>query len=479
MKKVIGITTLFFLCFSFGYSQEDTNTINIYPPGFDAQLSIGFNYDWLKSPLDVSFDYPKGYFGINIPLKYGVDKSFTSSLTSDLSENFVEGEKFEPEASAKQYANASIKVDVPMFKGVLSFSNLQMMYLRYLNNLSLPRLEFGTGSTGEFGVFLRGGVNVPIDLAIGWETMTFGYAFEVNDKLRFAFNLHRHTFSFDLKGKVDLDIYGNFNVIVDQGGVQTPMSGPIDYSLHNSVEGHYEVERWTPTFAVEFWRFGLVSRFGMKTEPKGFLSAKYSVPFFIDPETFSLDEGLSDGFNGDQDALTKYMMENNNLSRFKKNDVNSVEYSTQKNMVWELPQAHTLSFDIFPEKLSLSYTKLFGNLRMELSDPFSDKGAILDTTNYPDTLDFRFEAFVDNVILLHGSFYNSFFNIGIFSLDFAFRDKENLLSGLEALEKLKFGNGVMAPILNFGALVGTKMQLLVELDLLPLTALKGGIVYYF
>ena len=148
-------------------------------------------------------------------------------------------------------------------------------------------------------------------------------------------------------------------------------------------------------------------------------------------------------------------------------------------MTWELPQAHMIEFDIIPDKLSLSYTKLFGKLKMELTDPFSDKDALVDTTKYPDTLDFRFEASVDHYLMLHAAFYNSFINVGIFSMDFAFRDRENLLSEIEALEKLKFGDGIMAPVLNFGAVIGTKIQLLVELDLLPLTALKGGVVYYF
>jgi hypothetical protein len=474
MKKIMITGIVLLLSYSYIFTQDDEADPVIYPPGLSAELSIGFNCDFLLSPLDVSFDYPKGYFGLNIPLKYGVNKSYTASLTEDISDRFKEGEQFEPVASAKQYANATIKVDVPMFKGVATFSNMQMMHINYLNNLTMPRLEYGTGAEGDVGVFLKGKVNVPLDLSIGWETMTFGYAFEVNDMLRFAFNLHRHTFSFDLKGKVDLDIYGNFSVLIED----TPMKGPIDYSLHNEVDGHYEVERWTPTFAVEYWRFGLVSRFGMKTEPKGFLTAKYSVPFFIDPETFTMDEGLLDGFD-DPDKLVDYMGEDDNFDNFRNNEINSVEYSTTKNMTWNLPQAHMIEFDIIPDKLSLSYTKLFGSLKMELSDPLSDKEAISDTTKYPDTLDFRFEASVDHFLMLHAAFYNSFINIGIFSLDFAFRDKENLLSEIEALEKLKFGNGIMAPVLNFGAVIGTKIQLLVELDLLPLTALKGGVVYYF
>ncbi len=151
----------------------------------------------------------------------------------------------------------------------------------------------------------------------------------------------------------------------------------------------------------------------------------------------------------------------------------------KKEMTWKMPQAHTLQFEIIPDKFSISYTKLFGDIEMSLYDTDMDSLSINDSTNYNDTLDFRFKAHVDHMIMLHGSFWNTFFNIGIYSMDFSFRDKENILSEIEALEKLKFGNGIMAPVLNLGAVVGTKVQVVGELDVLPLLALKVGLNYYF
>lgn len=468
-KNLQGIIAVFLACVCINAQDEGDFTTEIGGMDFKAGLSFGFNYDFVESPLNVSFDYRKAFFGINIPLKYTLPQSIAGNLTSELAEQFSDSaasEEFVPEVYAKQNSNYSIKVDIPMMGGVVSFSNMQMMYIRYVNVINVPTLEAGTGASGDVTMFMRGAINVPIDLAIGWEAMTFGYAYEVNDKLRFAFNLHRHTFTFDLKGKVDVNILGDYSVNVNEAAV----SGKINYNLHNVIDGHYEVERWTPTFAVKYWRFALVSRFGMNTRPSGSLTAKYSLPYFVDPETFAIDEGLMDQ---DQD----YMVEN--FDKLRNNETNTVEYSTKEKLVWKMPQAHTISFDIIPDKLSLSYTKLFGSIYMELSDPFSDKAALLDTTEYPDTLDFRFEASVDHMLLFHGSFYSSFFNLGIYSMDFAFRDKKNLLSSIEALEKIKFGDGIMTPILNFGVLIGAKLQVLAEVDLLPLTAMKTGIVYSF
>jgi len=368
---------------------------------------------------------------------------------------------------------------VPMMGGVASFSNMQMMYMRYLNKIGIPKLEMKPETGGDVNLFMRGIISVPIDLEIGWETMTFGYAYEVNDLLKLAFNLHRHKFSFDLKGKVDVDILGNFAVTVSGEGMPDyTIGGDLNYSLHNVIDGHYELERWTPSIAIKFWRASLVSRFGMDAKPTGKLKAQYTLPFFIEPESFTLDEGLMNGMS-EPDELLEYMNTNNNLDKFRNSETNTVEYSTDKKMVWQMPSAHTLMFDVIPDKLSLSYTKLFGSLYLELSDPFSDKAALADTSEYPDTLDFRFEASIDHVIMIHANIYNSFINVGIFSMDFAFRDNDNLLSSIKALKNLKFGDGIMAPVLNLGAYVGTKLQLLAELDVLPLLALKTGIIYYF
>ena len=478
MKKIRNVLSGIFIFLAFMYVHSQDVSTEIGGLDFKAEFAIGFNYDFCRPPLDVSFDNPKGFLGMNIPLKYTLPQSLSDNLSSYIAGQFsdsAQSEEYVPEAYAKQNTNFSIKVDIPMLGGVATFSNMQMMYLQYINKIGIPKLEVGTEDGGDVDMFMRGAISVPIELSIGWETMTFGYAYEVNDMLKFAFNLHRHTFSFDLKGKVDVDILGELGITLEGNSLPPER---INYSLHNTIDGHYELERWTPTFAVKYWRIGLTSRFGMNARPTGYLKASYSLPFFIDPETFAIDKGLNDGF-GDPDLLIDYLTENDNLSRIRNSDTNTVVYSTREKMTWKMPQAHSISFDIIPDKLSLSYTKLFGSLFLELSDPFSDKAAMTDSTEYADTLDFRFEALMDHMILIHGSFYSSFFNLGIYSMDFSFRDNKNLLSNIDALKKIRFGNGVLTPVLNLGALVGSKVQLLAELDVLPLTAIKTGIVYNF
>jgi hypothetical protein len=50
-----------------GYTTEDLGA-NITLPTVEVRLGIGFNYDLLRDPFDVSFEYPRGYFGLNLPL---------------------------------------------------------------------------------------------------------------------------------------------------------------------------------------------------------------------------------------------------------------------------------------------------------------------------------------------------------------------------------------------------------------------------
>ncbi len=442
---------------------------SIDAPDFKAELAVGFNYDYLKSPLRVNFDEPRGYFGVNIPIKYTLDQSVTSSLTSSASGQFNSGDEFAPKASARQYPNTTIRVDVPMLGGVASFSNMQMMHMSYSNVLGEPNFTIASDPGAQVNLFMRGMVSVPLNISMGWETMNFGYAYEVNKWLELAFNMSRNSFAFDMNGKVDVDIDGYVDPVLN--GVDMGQK-PLQYSLHNTIDGHYTLVRWTPTVAARVWRFSVIGRFGMKAaQAHGSLDAKYSVPFFVDPESF----GITDSFSNSQ-----YLV--NNLNRFLNGDVNTMEYSTTNNLVWKMPHAFTIVFDIVPNKLFISYTKTVGELGLELYDPhikhlLEGDTSTLTTTN--DTLDMRISVKTDHYIMLHGNFNYAFFNLGVYSMDVDFRNQTNILSKAEGSHAVKLGNGIMLPVLSLGATVGSKIQVLLEADVLPLTALKAGIIYNF
>ncbi|MDO5577317.1 MAG: hypothetical protein Q4F84_09570, partial [Fibrobacter sp.] len=149
--RISEITGILLIVISWNiYSADDISVddmnADVRLPTFNAKVSFGFNYDLLRAPTDVSFEYPKGFFGFNIPL----EKSFNlrdvatyirpaiDSIFEDSSIFSDGGESFRPNGVAKQNANVTIRVDVPMLWGVASFSNVQNFYLNYQNTLGNP-----------------------------------------------------------------------------------------------------------------------------------------------------------------------------------------------------------------------------------------------------------------------------------------------------------------------------------------------------
>jgi hypothetical protein len=469
---------------------------SVTTPTLNARLTIGFNYDLLRAPTDVSFDYAKGNAGVNFPLEQsGLIPKQTSDkvwaqMSQQISTDSSSGAQFEPHASARQYANTTIRVDVPMLGGVASFSNIQNVYLNYMNMLgnSTVRIRYDTTMNDPTGaqrlsLLLLGSVNVPIEATLGWETMTFGYAYRVNKNLIAAMNIHRHLFRIDLLANVDAELLGNGSYerttptssqsvsggIAGLGGDALSIKYPINYSqLGGYASGHYEAEAWSYSLGLVLWRFTLTSRFGIDTKAKGSFTAHYAVPSGImDPRTFQVKADLQ----SDPNSMLPLV---NNISAGK---VDTVSYSSTEDATWKLPSGHTLAFDIIRNKLSVSYTKLFGDIEM-----FHAHEERLSTGETKRTVDLDMGITIDNIVLLNAHLYTAFLNIGLFTMDIRLNDQQHILGKAYSeakLDNLKWGNAAMLPILNFGASLGSKTQLGFEVDLLPLPAFKTGVTYNF
>ena len=481
-------------------STEELNA-KVMLPTFEARLGIGFNYDLLHSPLNVSFQYPRGYFGLNLPLEKSINvmdyrSKFNVSIDSMISQYdsmFTNLEEFRPTVGARQNPNPTIRVDVPMLGGVGTFSNMQNFYIHYQNALGNPNIFINPSldSLMEGASFLmRGTINVPIDVSASWETMTFGYAFQVNRYLELALNLSRHVFYLDMRGKIDIDLLGRYDIPVgsssSESGFEIPsIQGEIDYpseKISGSAKGHYEAEIWTPTLALKAWRFSLISRFGIDTKARGSFLAKYTLPFFVDPVTFASKYDFTD-----PEVLTNTEIRQGLMS----NATDSITYSSRKKtsggsykeseLEWKMPTALTIGFDIFPEKLHFSYTKLFGDVSMKL-DRIAREQRAADSaasgTLLNDSLVIDYGISVDHIMMLEVDLFNSFLNLGIFSMDFRYGDSTNLI-GKNLPAQVKFGDAALLPVVSMGTALGTKMQLLLQLDVLPLPAVKTGVFYYF
>lgn len=453
-------------------------------PSFNAQIGVGFNYDLLRNPTDVSFEYPNAYFGFNVPLKTTQNLRYlvksVDSLLND-SSIFSNGADYKINATARQNANVTVRVDVPMLGGVGSFSNVQNMFLKYQNILGNPDIYLNPSNLGDgVNFLLRGTLTVPVELSLYWETMTFGYAYRLNKNFIFALNLHRHLFSLDLRGNVDVDMMGKYTLDLSSKSstseVEIPsVEGFVDYpsdKLYGSAYGHFETEVWSPTLAVKAWRFSAVARFGIDTRAKGEFLAKYSIPFLIDPETFKVKYDFED---------SKTMTSPEVMQGLTSNATDSLVYSSNDaDLIWKMPTGLSFSFDVWPKHLRLSYTKLFGDINMKLDNIAKQKLATemnsdRDTTF--DTIVIDVGISVDHVIMIEASLFNSFLNLGITSFDVSYNGKKHLLG--KKLPYMKMGQSAMLPVLNLGTDLGTKLQLHLELDVLPLPALKTGVVYHF
>ena len=463
----ITVALLFTLLISVGNGAPLEGVNELPTPDLVATMAMGFNYDILRSPFRKDFDKARGYFGINVPISFKMSDNMMGSLTSGISDNFTDGEIFTPDLAVKQFANTSILVDVPMLMGVASFGHMRMMNMDYFNVLGLPTFQYSPpdsmlnpdpNATSSISLLLRGAINAPMNFSMGWETITFGYAYKFTDKLMATFNLYRHYFSFNAISNIDVDILGNLNVESDVINDKVR----LDYRLQNSIDGFYELKKWRPSFGLQYGRFSSVIRLGFDGKAKGAISGGYSVPFFIDPSTFEMAE-----------LDQAYVIEN--YERFKNNEVTEVNFSTSNDLGFSMPHSFTFMFDIVPKKLMFSYTKLVGHIGFNLVD--NDFG---DSTNDQlDTLDLRAGAKVDHILLLSGRFPHIFFQFGAFSFNAYYQDQDNLLNSEDSQYLIKYGKGVLVPIVSGGASIGDKFQLMLQGDLFPLAALKTGVIYNF
>lgn len=452
----------------------DSNSYSLGATSLKAGFSIGFNYDMLRPPTDVSTEYAKGYFGLNIPIQKKFDQIISDNIFAnpDIVGDTSFGNKVQPQISAQQNANSTFRVDVPMFGGVATFANIQNFYMYYNTTLGNPNIsltpDLGTG----LGLLMRGSVNVPIDLAMGWETMSLGYAYRFNRWIMAAFNLQRNIFQFNAQAQINIDLLGYLEINQEVLNARIPIDYPST-KVNGSAVAAYTAEAWSTAVGLDIWRFTLTSRFGLKTKSVGELNGTYRLPFFVNPETFEISLDFND---------PAALMSGETKTKFMNGATDSLTWTSEDNLEWTMPSAYSVSFDLIPDKLNISYTKIVGDIEMKLGGIrkiFITTDSLGNEVLESDTVNFNWAATVDNVILLSGNWRNAFFNLGVSSLDLRWGDKANILSDAIPIDQLKLGSGMMIPVLNFGAEFGTKLQLLLELDVLPLIALKSGIIYYF
>ncbi|MDR2579235.1 MAG: hypothetical protein LBC70_10600 [Chitinispirillales bacterium] len=522
MKRRRFFIALFVTAFMFAgtaSAQLDDIDAQIMLPSFNARMAMGFNYDLLRSMTDVSFDFPVGYFGLNLPFGIGGDlRNFLGDNVIDQvfddSDLFSYGDNFRPNAAASQHANTTVRVDVPMLAGVGSFAYTQNFFFNFntaLGGSDVIFVQQDIGSMMDGGdqdiqgfLSLRGSLKMPLAITMGWETMTLGYAYRINndDNRVFAFNLHRHLFSADVRLRADIDLLGRANVtgrfdLTGSGNPDDFQNITINEEVINfnsnqcngTAQGRFRAEAWSPSFGVRWGRFSLNSRFGINATARGSAAGQFVIPKVIDLETGHSDlldrmESFADSIEQRPEYIFDLFGENGIVP----NELDSVSYRIDEgSMSWKMPQGHTIGFDIIPRRFMVTYTKLFGETNMRIDNIYRtnvsedrnvDGGWLspeYDTT-YVDV-----GVKIDHILVFQLNYPSFYLNFGVCGIEA--REKDNYafrnITALDALRLGKEGVVMVMPVLSGGVSLGTRLQLNIAADILPLPAVKTGVRYFF
>lgn len=470
-KPGIFLPVLLFCMVSLSGGQE--LDLNLSSEQTHAVLEGGISYDLLRYPAGVSFDYPEGRLSFNFPLDLTTDsKDFGSNLSGSQ-------DKFTPTFGAKQRMNFSLRVDVPMLGGVVSYSQVENVNFGLKMNLG-SQIRMDTTmlleGLGTSSLVLNGAINAPIVYEMGWRTQTFGYAFRPMNGMVVAVNFHKHLFEATANGFVNANILGNVGIDISKDVTISKDLG-INYSeedVYGRVTGNYEGSAWSPSFGIKWWRLMLTARFGVNTRVSGDFLMQWNLPFFINPNPKSF------GIQEDELVVTSIQQDSaGNLdpsvlddiqtlqNRLDKAETDSFVLRTEKDAEFNIPSGYTLTFEAVRNHLSFSYTYI--------------NGAISGYhVNEDGDVDFNLGFEVNHMLLMDFTLWIANMKAGLFALDFYEGDKKNWLSdGAESSGLPVVAGGMLTPVLSFSTAFGSSWRIPLELDVLPIPALKTGLIYYF
>jgi hypothetical protein len=437
----------------------------------DAELSGAFSYEFLKSPLSRPFDQGRAQISLNLPFNASAQaQRFIGSIADSA---VVMPELF---ARISQDVNAQVDVSAPVFGGVLFFAARENASLRVAGALGNAAFDLDTTLEGTGSILLKGSIHMPLLFEMHWRSLSFGYAFRPAPWLTLGFQVHKHQFSASTSGDLRPDLSGRISLGGDAGNTSFLVEYP-DNKVYGTADGGYQGTAWSPEMAVGLGPVRLVSRMGARMAAQGHLNVTYAVPYFIDPGNFEPRFTEPDSF-----------LAADNLRRLLNGETGKRNIHIQERLILTLPQSHTVTVDLWPGKLSLSYSKVFGHvsIHMEKQEPAATGSAPdpsataagggtdssrLDAQSFVDL-----DLFPDQVICLSGAFGWFHGDVGAHTLNVSYGGKGNLLSGLSPLA---WDGDPFVPILDFGFTWGYPLVFNTDFFVSPLPAVRSGVSYAF
>jgi hypothetical protein len=434
----------------------------------DAELSGAFSYDFLRSPLSRPFDKGSALVSLNLPFQ-------ASAQAQRFLGSFADSSVVIPELFARvsQHLNAHVDVSAPLFGGVAFFAARENASLTVSGALGDARFNMDTTLEGSGSVLLKGSIHMPLLFDMHWRSLSFGYAFRPSHLVSLGFQIHKHQFNARTSGDLKPDLSGRIAVGGDAGNTSFLVEYPDD-KVYGTADGSYEGKAWSPEMAVGVGPVRLVSRMGARMAAKGHVDVSYSVPYFIDPETFEPRFTEPDSF-----------LASDNLRRLLDGETGKRDIHIRERLILLLPQSHTISLDLWPGRLSLSYTKVFGRVSIH-TEPIAEGpagtgpdpagGAPADSGG-GDSEDFvDLDLFPDQVLCLSAKLGWFHGDLGVHSLNMSYRKKKNLLSGLSPIE---WDGDPLVPIIDFGFTWGHPLVFFTDFFVSPLPAVRSGVSYAF
>jgi hypothetical protein len=433
----------------------------------NAELSGAFSYGFLASPLARPFD--EGWADVSFNLPFRASAQANRFLGSASDSTVVIPDLF---ARISQQVNAHVDISAPVFGGIAFFAARENASLAVHGALGDARFNLDTTLEGTGAILLKGTIHMPLAFEMEWRSLTFGYAFRPVPYVELGFQVHKHTFLARTAGDLRPDLSGRIEMQGEAGNASFQVEYPDD-KVYGTAAGRYQGDAWSPDLAVRVGPVSLLSRMGARMSARGHLDVAYSVPFFIDPDSFEPRFTEPDSF-----------LAADNLRRLLDGETGKRNLHIKDRLILTLPQSHTLTAELWPGKLSLSYTKVFGKVSIHnetsgkpdsgpagkpAPEP-ADSGSV-DTEGFVDL-----DIFPDQVICLSGRFGWFHADLGAHSLNVGYRGEDRLLSGASPFEW--YGDPVV-PILDFGFTWGHPLEFRADFYVSPLPAVRSGIAYAF
>lgn len=430
----------------------------------NAELSGAFSYEFLKSPLSRPFDQGLANVSFNLPFRASAQAQRFLNNSSDSA--IVIPDLF---ARVAQHVNAHVDVSAPLFGGVAFFAARENASLSVAGALGNARFNLDTTLEGTGSILMKGTIHMPLNFSMEWRSLSFGYAFHPAPWMTLGFQIHKHTFIARTAGDLRPDLSGRIAVGGDAGNTSFLIEYPDD-RVYGTADGRYDGKAWSPELALGVGPVRLVSRMGARMAAKGHLDVAYSVPYFIDPETFEPRFTEPDSF-----------MASENLRRLLDGEVGKRDIHIKDRLILMLPQSHSLSMDLWPGKMAISYSKVFGKVSIHTESAERKPPTLGDTatadSNAVDTEGFvDLDLFPDQVINLAMKFGWFHADLGAHTLNVSYRKEGRLLSGISPLE---WDGDPIVPIFDFGFTWGHPLVFNVDFFVMPLPAVRSGISYAF